>query len=407
ALWWQTARLRQAMELDCDARVLRRHPDPQSYAGVLLDVARGESRWMLASPAMARRRSLERRIRLLVPRRRPLRSAALGIVTASGLVLLACGVERPRPDLAAPMTLAAPATSVVSQSSSPAPAETPAVSYVEAADVTPPVVVDVEVAEPRLPVPTPMDAVSDTPPPAVRPNVEDVPSFTPMTQRPTLRNIDEMRAALRRFYPPVLRDAGVGGTATVWFLIDETGRVQRTQIQRSSGNATLDEAALQVARMMEFTPARNRDREVAVWIQLPIVFDARHGEGPAGLGAVDPAAMVDSIFTTELFQAAATRPAGYPARLPFVPGTAATVTDFRDGVRAGIFWHDPSPDVVERATALSRADGWVLVSDSTQYMNPEFGIRVVRLQRNGIEREIVAGLGDAPMAMLVQARPEE
>ena len=37
ALWWQVRRLRLAVELDCDERVLRAHPDVGAYGGLLLE----------------------------------------------------------------------------------------------------------------------------------------------------------------------------------------------------------------------------------------------------------------------------------------------------------------------------------------------------------------------------------
>jgi protein TonB len=107
--------------------------------------------------------------------------------------------------------------------------------------------------------------------------VDDIaaaPRFTPMTVRPTIRNMDEVRRALQRFYPPLLRDAGVGGTVVLWFFINEQGEVVRTQVNQSSGHAQLDEAASRVAEMIEFTPAQNRDRNVPVWIQWPITFQS-------------------------------------------------------------------------------------------------------------------------------------
>jgi periplasmic protein TonB len=78
-----------------------------------------------------------------------------------------------------------------------------------------------------------------------------------------------------RNYPPLLRDAGIGGTPVVWFFIDENGRVVRTQLSRSSGYPALDEAAINVAQVMQFSPALNRDRRVQVWVEIPIVFTAR------------------------------------------------------------------------------------------------------------------------------------
>ena len=37
----------------------------------------------------------------------------------------------------------------------------------------------------------------------------------------------------------------------------------------------LDEAALNVAQSMKFSPAMNRDRRVNVWVEIPIVFTAK------------------------------------------------------------------------------------------------------------------------------------
>ncbi|HET9985752.1 MAG TPA: energy transducer TonB [Longimicrobiales bacterium] len=106
-------------------------------------------------------------------------------------------------------------------------------------------------------------------------DVETAPVFTPFTVRPELKNRAEVARALERFYPPLLRDAGVGGTAVVWFLIDEDGRVVKTQLKASSGHDTLDRAALDVGNLMRFTPALNRDQRVKVWIELPVLFTAR------------------------------------------------------------------------------------------------------------------------------------
>jgi TonB family protein len=93
-----------------------------------------------------------------------------------------------------------------------------------------------------------------------------------MTVRPELQNTAEVRDALISHYPPLLRDAGIGGTPVVWFFIDETGVVQRTQLSRSSGYDALDAAALSVATTLRFAPATNRDKPVAVWVEIPIVF---------------------------------------------------------------------------------------------------------------------------------------
>ncbi len=104
------------------------------------------------------------------------------------------------------------------------------------------------------------------------PDLSAAPVFTPMTVRPEIRNRSEVQAALMREYPPVLRDAGIGGQVVVWFFISEEGRVLNRRVSESSGHVALDEAALKVADVFRFTPALNRERIVPVWIQLPITF---------------------------------------------------------------------------------------------------------------------------------------
>jgi protein TonB len=106
-------------------------------------------------------------------------------------------------------------------------------------------------------------------------DISAAPTFTPYTVRPDIKNRSELMRALEREYPPLLRDAGIGGTVQVWFFIDEEGRVQRTQVNESSGHKALDDAAITVANIIEFTPALNRDKRVPVWISLPITFTTR------------------------------------------------------------------------------------------------------------------------------------
>lgn len=98
---------------------------------------------------------------------------------------------------------------------------------------------------------------------------------TPMTKRPELVNRDVVRRELVDAYPPELRDAGIGGSPYVWFHIDERGRVVEAEVSRSSGRFELDAAALQVARVMQFSPAERDGEVVAVWVEIPIRFTAR------------------------------------------------------------------------------------------------------------------------------------
>ncbi len=119
--------------------------------------------------------------------------------------------------------------------------------------------------------------VENLPPPPddVETDISAAPVFVVTTVRPSLINDDELGRALEREYPPLLRDAGIGGRTLVWFFIDEDGIVRNQQVHTSSGHQALDEVALRIAPLARFTPAYNRDKKVAVWIELPITFEAR------------------------------------------------------------------------------------------------------------------------------------
>jgi len=117
--------------------------------------------------------------------------------------------------------------------------------------------------------------IEDLPPPPTDDGAVDIaaaPVFTPMTVRPEITNRPEVQTALMREYPPILRDAGIGGTVVVWFFITEEGVVQDKRVSQTSGQIQFDEAALKVADVFRFSPALNRDQRVQVWIEVPITF---------------------------------------------------------------------------------------------------------------------------------------
>jgi hypothetical protein len=89
ALWWQLRRLRHAIEVDCDVRVLRDGRDATTYSEVLLTVGQRQSRYVGAVAGMSESTSLlEQRIRLMIGK--PLRWRK-----AMALVAVAAQVEPP------------------------------------------------------------------------------------------------------------------------------------------------------------------------------------------------------------------------------------------------------------------------------------------------------------------------
>lgn len=97
-LWWQLRRLRLAVELDCDRRVLRRGVSPAVYGALLLRIGALRSSEKLALTGLAKPRSfLERRVRLMTNKpgkTRPIQ-AAVGLIFAVALLAVAC--EAPLP----------------------------------------------------------------------------------------------------------------------------------------------------------------------------------------------------------------------------------------------------------------------------------------------------------------------
>jgi protein TonB len=73
-------------------------------------------------------------------------------------------------------------------------------------------------------------------------------------------------------YPELAKKAGIEGTTTVQALVDVDGSIREVKILKSSGNQLLDQAAITAARNSKFTPAKQRDKFVRVWVSIPIKF---------------------------------------------------------------------------------------------------------------------------------------
>ncbi len=230
-LWWQFRRLRVALELDCDRRVLGQGIDTRAYGELLIEVGRRAANPSFLPAAFAEPRSfLEERVRTMirtVPKDRRRKSA---IATTLAALLTVLAFAAPSPVTGdGPPSKSSPATQ----------------------------------APPGVP------AVQDT----------AQPPFTPYTVGPQFKNPQAAVAVLESHYPDSLRAARVGGTAVVWVFIDEKGAVRDARLRESSRIHALDQAALAAAFKFEFTPARNEDEVVPVWIAIPINFSATPSRG--------------------------------------------------------------------------------------------------------------------------------
>lgn len=311
ALWWQFRRLREAVEVDCDRRVLARDPDAHAYGSLLIEVGRRRSMPRLALAFAEPPSFLERRLRLITQRavRHGRRAALFG-----GSALLVAIIAVCTRDPLAPRS---------------------------AADARPP-----ESA-------------------AAPGQLMERPMFTPFTRAPRLVNADETNAALRSNYPPLLRDAGIGGEAVLWFFIDERGVVQKLQLQKSSGYPALDEAATRTAAVMRFSPAFNRNVATSVWVQIPIRFSPTRPDTTAATERVrENLAQVDRAMT------APREPGQDPTFTPFT--TAPRLLNASDVARA---LESSYPPLLRDAGIGGEVVLWFLLDE-------EGAVRQVRIARS-------------------------
>jgi beta-lactamase regulating signal transducer with metallopeptidase domain len=105
-VWWMVRRLRLAVEQDCDARVLARHPGIRRYADLLLTAAsrHGLTARLLAAHFGEYTSDLVRRIEAMTNvKELSWRRIGGAAIVATALIAVAC--ETPRPDPVAPIAL--------------------------------------------------------------------------------------------------------------------------------------------------------------------------------------------------------------------------------------------------------------------------------------------------------------
>jgi hypothetical protein len=98
ALWWQLRRLRFAIEVDCDARVLNEGVEAAAYGETLLSFSQKVGRVPLGIVALTEPASqLERRVRIMMTGPIRFRKALMGfsLAIATSLVLVATGLSAP------------------------------------------------------------------------------------------------------------------------------------------------------------------------------------------------------------------------------------------------------------------------------------------------------------------------
>jgi TonB family protein len=324
ALWWQARRLQLAIEVDCDRRVLHAEADVGEYASLLLEVGRRASGAWLPVPAFSEPVSLlERRIRNMTagrPRHVAVQAALLALlllvfplaVGAAPVVshpsLLRVGgwlaggapesEPRPVPDITLPTTATfgrggahVMLFSQPSDSGNPTmPLPKPRARVLARMPLT--VVAACAVASCQLDRPVnpgtlsrPQSLVATMAAP-LQDTIGFAYELAVLEKQPSLANARDIRTIMQSLYPPLIRQAGIGGTVQSQFVIEADGAVRRESIKvLESPNEQLSAATAQAITNFRFNPGLYQGKAVRVLIQMPVTWEPEYS--PVGAAASD------------------------------------------------------------------------------------------------------------------------
>jgi TonB family protein len=223
ALWFQARRLRLAIELDCDARVLRTHPSTERYGLLMLTIAQRRSvaptlfAPMLSEPTT----QLERRIIAMRTTTRRLARVTVygGSVVAVGVLAFACSLQS--------------------------------------------------------------DNVTGPKPSRLPQRVTDNQTFFEFQVEKEASPVPDNPAPR---YTDLLRSANVEGEVLAQFVVDTMGRVDASGIKVLRSTHDLFTNAVKASLPnMKFTPAEVGHRKVKQLVQMPFQFSLTKGSvlGPA------------------------------------------------------------------------------------------------------------------------------
>lgn len=302
-LWWCAARLRRAIEIDCDARVLRRFPSAKEYGYVLLEVAaRGRNTGPLAIPMVGLLHlpsELEQRLRAMT-RARALgyRSAICGGVAA--MIAVVGAFAAPIPSLQSPA--GSHAVPAATDGSSAAIARIP--DFARVSDTVPKRaratdtlsrrqrdslrVLIAEMTARAAAVNQARARVESTQVElykrrfelnAEKSRLHLLQSKSPLNTSQTYFEYQVEKPAIARpdspapIYPAALRSAHVEGEVDAEFVVDTTGRVVPWSVTLTkSTNKAFADAVREALPKMRFVPAEVGGVRVQQVVQQPFTF---------------------------------------------------------------------------------------------------------------------------------------
>jgi TonB family protein len=120
---------------------------------------------------------------------------------------------------------------------------------------------------------------------------------------PRPQNAAEFMAALQQAYPLPMREAEVGGTVHVSFVLGPNGQPGDVRVL-STPDSSFDAPTVQAVSLLRFTPARVQGRPVAVRVEQPITWRVE----PAVVAAADElvaSAPEDELDVADVLEGAA------------------------------------------------------------------------------------------------------
>jgi TonB family protein len=255
-VWWIAKRLRLALEVDCDVRVLRHARDAERYSRLLLFIAQRQSHVRLA-PMLAESNShLSRRIdamhapRPTNPRVRTTAFALLAVCALAGSTTFAKELTA-APTIFLHARKATAPVSVVHKALGPR--------------IERPMVHQGEVAPAAMPATTAAHTWSDTIP-VIRGDtivlLHDDHQVMPVPGSPQPR------------YPDILKQAAVEGAVLAAFVVNADGTVDTTTLKiMHSTHALFANALVAALPTMRFLPAVVNGQPVREAVQEPFIFN--------------------------------------------------------------------------------------------------------------------------------------
>ena len=76
-------------------------------------------------------------------------------------------------------------------------------------------------------------------------------------------------------YPTIAKKAGLECVVFVQILVDEKGNPVKVKVAKPCGNVGFNEAAEEAAWKCTFTPGKQNDKPVRVWVSLPFRFELK------------------------------------------------------------------------------------------------------------------------------------